>query len=196
MTFSFDTIAAFLDISHPEEFHNDERTRASVAMIFREGQEELELLLIQRSTDESDPWSGNLAFPGGRFKPDEDARRAAERETGEEIGLDLSNARYLGRLPDVHGAHLPLRVSCLVYGLHDETTGLVLNGEVSDTFWIGIDDLAVPERHIISSVSFGGEAFEVPAIYIPRPDTPVLWGLTHRLVMQFLHILRSRDGRG
>jgi hypothetical protein len=33
---------------------------------------------------------------------------------------------------------------------------------------------------------------EVPAIILPRSDTPVLWGITYRLVMQFLEIIQTR----
>ena len=193
MTFTIDDIAGLLDGQLHGE-NTEESATAAVAMIFREGQAELELLLIQRTINDRDPWSGNLAFPGGRVKQDEAPRLAAERETAEEIGLLLEEARFLGRLPDINGTHLPVSVSCFIYGLPaNNPHTMELNYEVQDAFWIGIDELAVPERHIISSVTFGGEAFEMPAIYIPRPDTPVLWGLTYRLVMGFLNILRSQE---
>lgn len=190
MTFSFDDIAGLLEKNFTKQSENP--VTAAVAMVLREGAEELELLLIQRTIDDRDPWSGNLAFPGGRVKPDEAPKLAAERETAEEIGLTLESARFLGRLPDINGSHLPVSVSCFIYGLpEDSSHNLKLNYEVQDAFWIGIDELAVPERHIVSGVTFGGEAFEMPAIYIPRPDTPVLWGLTYRLVMEFLNTLRN-----
>jgi 8-oxo-dGTP pyrophosphatase MutT (NUDIX family) len=191
MTFTLDTIATLLENQPVEHFPGNGRTNASVAMILREGASELELLLIQRSIDERDPWSGNLAFPGGRAMPGEEPRSAAERETAEEIGLDLKEARYLGRLPDVIGSHLPVQVSCHIYGINGAIRELVLNHEVHAGFWIGLDDLAEPQRHVTATVTFGGEAYEVPAIYIPRPDTPVLWGLTYRLVMQFMELLRT-----
>lgn len=190
MTFNFDDITELLAGQIPEET-SDKAVTASVAMVFRKGVEELELLLIQRSIDEKDPWSGNLAFPGGRVKQQEAPRQAAERETLEEIGLSLEKACFLGRLPDINGSHLPVSVSCFIYGLPEEPHPLELNCEVHDAFWIGIDELAVPERHITSTVTFGGESYEMPAIYIPRPDTPVLWGLTYKLVMRFLNTLRS-----
>jgi 8-oxo-dGTP pyrophosphatase MutT (NUDIX family) len=193
MTFTFDDITGLLAGQLYEE-NAEKPVTAAVAMVFREGAEELELLLIQRTIDERDPWSGNLAFPGGRIKQDEAPRLAAERETAEEIGLLLEEARFLGRLPDIKGSHLPVSVSCFIYGVPAENPQkMELNYEVQDAFWIGIDELAVPERHIVSGVTFGGEAFEMPAIYIPRPDTPVLWGLTYRLVMEFLNILRSQE---
>lgn len=192
MTFTFDDITGLFNGQLHEE-DPEKPVTAAVAMVFRESAEELELLLIQRTIDDRDPWSGNLAFPGGRIKQDEAPQLAAERETAEEIGLPLEKARLLGRLPDINGSHLPVSVSCFIYGLPaDHPHTIKLNCEVQDAFWIGIDELAVPERHIISGVTFGGEAFEMPAIYIPRPDTPVLWGLTYRLVMEFFNILRSQ----
>ena len=41
------------------------RKSASVAVIFRNGQEDEEVLLIRRAEREGDPWSGQVAFPGG-----------------------------------------------------------------------------------------------------------------------------------
>jgi hypothetical protein len=38
-------------------------------------------------------------------------------------------------------------------------------------------------------VGFSGRTLEVPAIILPQPDKPVLWGITYRLVMEFLEII-------
>ena len=48
--------------------------RASVALIFRrmENAHE-ELLFIQRARREGDPWSGDMAFPGGRLQPEDES---------------------------------------------------------------------------------------------------------------------------
>ena len=66
---------------------------AAVAAVLRERPGELELLFIRRAEHADDPWSGDLAFPGGRIDP-EDAgpREAAIRETLEELQLDLREA--------------------------------------------------------------------------------------------------------
>ena len=56
-----------------------------------------DLLFIHRVAHDRDPWSGHIAFPGGRIEEeDASSRAAAERETREELGMDLSDATYLG----------------------------------------------------------------------------------------------------
>jgi hypothetical protein len=63
--------------------------------------------------------------------------------------------------------------------------------EVRDVFWIRLSDILDPERHRVATVGFSGRSLDVPAIMLPLPDKPVLWGLTYRLVMQFLEIIQS-----
>lgn len=168
------------------------RTRAAVAMILREVPGDLEILFIERATDERDPWSGHLAFPGGKVEPGEQVRQAAERETQEEIGLDLGAERYLGRISDIIGANLPVRVSCFAYGVVTASLQPVVSSEVRDVFWVKLTDLLRPELHQMTTVGFSGTPLNVPSIVMPHSDKPVLWGLTYRLVMQFLEILQVR----
>jgi len=52
---------------------------AAVAVIFRVGAgDSLELLMIERASYAGDPWSGHVAFPGGRREP-HDAALAEHR---------------------------------------------------------------------------------------------------------------------
>ena len=151
----------------------------------------LKLLFIQRAVHANDPWSGNVAFPGGKVDQGEQPRLAAERETIEEIGFDLGSAVYLGQMPEVRGAYLPVRVSSFVYWMQSAAPELTLNDEVHATFWADLEDLATAERHTVSKVNFGGERFDAPAIQLAWPGSPVLWGLTYRLTMQFLDVMQS-----
>jgi 8-oxo-dGTP pyrophosphatase MutT (NUDIX family) len=160
-------------------------------MIMRELPGDLEILFIERATDVRDPWSGHLAFPGGKVEQGEQARQAAERETREEIGLVLESELYLGRMADIIGANLPVRVSCFAYAAVSTAINPVVNREVRDVFWARLSDIRDPERHQMATVGFSGRSLEVPAIILPQPDKPVLWGITYRLVMQFLEIIHS-----
>ncbi len=164
-------------------------TLTAVALVIRRGQEGPELLFIERATHEDDPWSGNIGFPGGKQENnDADLRQTAERETLEELGLDLQRAEAVGRLSDIVGAHLPVRVTCFVYILHD-LPHLTLNGEIRDVFWVPLALLCEEARQVSAEVRFAGEALQAPAILLPHAEKPVLWGITFRLVRQFLEIL-------
>ncbi|HEX9079779.1 MAG TPA: CoA pyrophosphatase [Desulfuromonadaceae bacterium] len=196
MLLPFDRVAELLARLRPDRPPFDDRTRAAVAMILRHAADDMEMLFIERAAAERDPWSGNLAFPGGKVEPGEEPHQAAVRETLEEVGLDLGAARFMGRLADIAGAHLPVRVSCFVYGLQGVDATPVLNGEVYDAFWVGLDDLTAAERHVIAPVRFAEEGFDVPAIRLPQQGKPVLWGLTYRLTMQFLELMGAAPGGG
>ena len=60
-----------------------------------------EVLFIKRASRDGDPWSGHVAFPGGKNEGESDMQCAA-RETLEEVGLDLAAGQhlFLGRLDD------------------------------------------------------------------------------------------------
>lgn len=188
MVLSFEIISTLLAGQQLAQAPVDSRVPAAVAMILRQGAVDVEMLFIERAAHENDPWSGNLAFPGGKVEEGENPLQAAKRETLEEIGFDLENASYLGRLPDISTTNLPVLVSCFVYGVSGTDMVTVLSDEVSDLFWVGLDDLLAAQRHVTTTVSFADREFEVPAIRLPKPGKPLLWGLTYRMVMMFLEM--------
>jgi 8-oxo-dGTP pyrophosphatase MutT (NUDIX family) len=133
---TFDDVEKALARREPELLSCDNGTRAAVALILRQVPSGMQVLFIERASHDNDPWSGHIGFPGGKVEGiDQNPRMAAERETREEIGLDLREARRLGRLSEVAGATLPIRVSCFVYGI-DRAGPLQLNEEVKDVFWV------------------------------------------------------------
>jgi 8-oxo-dGTP pyrophosphatase MutT (NUDIX family) len=186
-------VAEHFSRHQPIKKYIDGRTRASVAMILRETSDDLEILFIERATDERDPWSGHLAFPGGKVESGEQARQAAERETQEEIGIQLGAERYLGRMSDIVGANLPVRVSCFAYAAVSAELHPAVSREVHDVFWVSLSDLRDPGRHQMATVGFSDRILTVPAIVLPQPDKPVLWGITYRLVLQFLGIIQCEN---
>lgn len=173
----------------------DDCKPAAVALILRQTGDIQELLFIERAHHPNDPWSGNIGFPGGRRDAvDETLRHTAERETMEEVGIDLSGACYLGRLSDIVGANLPVRVSCFVYGLAEQVEPTV-SPEVHDVFWFALHELVAPQRQLTAQVSFGGKLLKAPAIDLGLPGKALLWGITYRLVNQFREVLESGEER-
>ncbi len=168
---------------------------AAVAMILRETAAGTEMLFIERARHPNDPWSGDLGFPGGKIEPGDDgAKSAAERETLEEVGLDLSQARWLGRLDDLCGAHLPLVVSCFAYAVSPAAQPR-RNSEVNAVYWIDLEPLFDFSRHIETRVIFRSQVLMRPAIDLLGPGRTVLWGITYRLVRQLQDRLSERPFR-
>ena len=82
------------------------KRRAAVAILLRDDAVRgCEVLYIRRATSRADPWSGHVAFPGGkRDEGDSSDKQTAVREVAEEIGLDLRDEggpfSFLGQLDD------------------------------------------------------------------------------------------------
>lgn len=159
---------------------------AVVAMLLREARHGLEMLLIERARHPADPWSGQIALPGGRREPgDADLDAAARREVREEVNVDLGSARLLSRLDDqpgrLRGRDIGLTVSCLVYAAPAKIRPRP-NEEVSRLLWTPLSDLVSPERRTTFQVPYRREPY--PAIRLR--EGPFLWGLTLRFVNDFL----------
>lgn len=169
----------------------DEPARAAVAAILREGPHGAEVLLIQRSHREGDPWSGHMAFPGGRQEPhDVDALATAVRETREEIGLDLAaHGEVVGRLDDLsamaRGRRAGLVVSPFVFVLH-AAPELVLSDEVDAVLWAPIEPMR--SGSTATTFEYSGPEFrlDLPGF---RVQSSVVWGLTHRMLTNLFHLL-------
>jgi 8-oxo-dGTP pyrophosphatase MutT (NUDIX family) len=164
---------------------------AAVAMVLTESRAGAEVLFIERARFSGDPWSGHMAFPGGRVEPnDPSGRAAAERETLEEVGLSLADAELLGRLDDKKGnprTNPELVISAFVY--HAKSPGdLAINHEVQDAFWFPLDGLLDRARHV--QYTAHGE-FEFPGILVGEPDRHVVWGLTYSFLETFFSLLGS-----
>ena len=71
--------------------------RASVAIVLAGDSDACSVCFVERARRDGDPWSGDVAFPGGWAKHEaESLREAAMRETHEEIGLSLADANHVG----------------------------------------------------------------------------------------------------
>ena len=167
---------------------------AAVAAILRETDSGLELLFIERARHPGDPWSGDLAFPGGRLEEvAKGPRAAAERETLEEISLDLSGAESLGRLSDLTTSDEQIVIAAFVYCLGDIGKSgdppLQLSSEVANAFWFPVSALLDPERQARQTFESRGTHRIYAPIDLLGPGRPVLWGVTHRLVSRILQRL-------
>ncbi|WP_081849497.1 NUDIX hydrolase [Marinobacter nitratireducens] len=164
-------------------------TRASVALIYRQREDgRQDLLFIQRAHRAGDPWSGDMAFPGGRMQPDDSSpRAAAERETLEETGIDLArHGRFRARLSDLitrhHSRWRPMIVTPYVYEWSGPQT-MTLNHEVENTVWVPMDYLAASENQGTLTWSTPLGALHLPCC---RYQGYCIWGLSYSMLQELL----------
>ncbi|HEY8468092.1 MAG TPA: CoA pyrophosphatase, partial [Longimicrobiales bacterium] len=163
---------------------------AAVALLLRP-RDTLELLLIKRAEHEADPWSGHIALPGGRrHAEDADLIATAVRETAEETAIQLGRAGWLlGALDEVEPRTPrlpPLAIAPFVFGVDPETTAVPDPREVDAALWVPLDALRDPGAVSEILIELGdGQRRSYPSL---RYGEHVIWGLTHRILTQFLAI--------
>lgn len=166
---------------------------AAVALLVRP-RATLELLLIRRAELHGDPWSGHVALPGGRRDPDDrDLLATAWREAEEEVGVPLHRVgTFVGALDEITPSTPllpPIVIAPFVVAVPPGTRAEPDAREVQAAIWVPAD--ALRETSALSEVR------------IDLPDGPgafpslvygdyVIWGLTYRILCQFLDIA---DGR-
>ena len=165
--------------------------RAAVAVILRETRQGTEVLLAERAHRHGDPWSGDMALPGGRMDAADEASasRAACRETAEEVGLCIRRDDGIGRLSDRitldHRRRAPMVVSPFVYRL-DRMQSPTLNHEIAASRWLPLAWLDEPAHR-------GVLHWRVGRVTLPMPcydcgDGQRLWGLTLRMLDELLEL--------
>jgi 8-oxo-dGTP pyrophosphatase MutT (NUDIX family) len=173
----------------PREVRQPDAAQAAVALIAVSSDAGLELLIIRRSVRLGDPWSGQMALPGGRREAvDSSLRETAIRETAEEIGVHLERKAMLGQLDDLHPTTQllpPIVVRPFAFGL-SKRPRISANTEVDLHLWAPVRQLRDSER--IVDVQVRGSAMSVPAFLV---DPHVIWGMTHRIIKPFLDLVNT-----
>jgi 8-oxo-dGTP pyrophosphatase MutT (NUDIX family) len=194
-----DKIRAAIERHQPKQLPRSKEFKvAAVAAIVHGGPDGVSLLFIHRAEDPEDPWSGHMAFPGGRVSDaDGSPRSAAVRETREEVGLDLETAgSYLGRLSDVaavgRGRPLSLVIEPFVYAI-DHRPRLEPNHEVADIVWVPLDFLLDRSNRSTVPWQHGGVSLQLPCY---RYRDHVIWGLTFGMVDEIVTLIEGGAGPG
>jgi len=164
-------------------YTNEREAEAAVALLLRVVGQRIEALFVKRVTSPTDPWSGQIALPGGRREAtDENLRQTVVREIYEETGVNLLHGcRFLGAMQIQNSAMKPkIRVLPFVILLESDQSITLSKKELEWFVWIPLDELASHRRTV--NFSFGS----FPA-YVVRES--VIWGLTYRIVESLLHAL-------
>jgi 8-oxo-dGTP pyrophosphatase MutT (NUDIX family) len=182
---TWDDVRRALASRPPEPVTPALASRAAVALILRDGEAGIELLFIRRAEHPQDPWSGQMAFPGGRAEAgDADLLATATRETAEEIGLDLArDAEPLGALDEVRAmARMrPMDLTILPFVFRLATpANPTLSAEVKSVHWLPLAALLGADLRSTMDYVHEGTSLRFPCV---RVDEVVIWGLTYRMLL-------------
>lgn len=148
---------------------------AAVAVVTKAGPH---VLVVKRAVREDDPWSGQIAFPGGRWKTgDRSLLETALRELEEETGMPSDAVEVLGPMKPVSPANMPTLKVLPFLLLHLCETALKPGAEVEKVFWLPLKQLE-KGNFTVYSRSLGRELTTVGYRY----RSEVIWGMTARLL--------------
>jgi 8-oxo-dGTP pyrophosphatase MutT (NUDIX family) len=165
--------------------------RSAVAVILRELNGQIEVLMIKRADREGDPWSGHMAFPGGRMdRGDITGLRTAIRETEEETGIYLEKAGHcIGRLSDIvsrpHSGRQPMVVTPYAFRLHTAVS-IEPNHEVAEAVWIPLSFLMDPEERQTMVWGNGKLTLTLPCYFFGKRR---IWGMSLKMLDELLGLI-------
>ncbi len=144
------------------------------------------LLLVRRSERSGDPWSGQMALPGGRREGEEDLLFTAIRETAEEVGLILPPEALVGVLDDMAPRTPvlpPIAVRPYVFRLERRPQLGNISEEIAAAHWLPLTTLLNDEFYANVDVVVRSQPMRVPAF---RLEEGTVWGMTERILSDLL----------
>ena len=165
---------------------------AAVALVLRTTPNDgVELLLIERASRAGDPWSGQIALPGGRHAAaDRTLECTAVRETREETGLDLHRqGEVIGALSEIR-PRTPLLPPVIVRPFVATVAAcatVATSDEVASHFWVSLDALFAPQASRTAELLVNGIRIHSDAIH---HEGHVIWGMTERILRDFEAVTR------
>lgn len=187
---SIDDIRAALARQTPGRLDADSMY-AAVALVLAGRGPGLDLCVIRRADKPGDPWSGHLAFPGGRRAPDDaDPYATAERETAEEVGLRLRVGQRQGGLAPLFirlgGSGRSLHLFAAVYHLDSTRPPVTLNEEVAAAYWMPLAHAWDVRNAARLRLPSAAAVLSYPAI---RFRDQMLWGISLRVLTLFSDVV-------
>lgn len=159
----------------------EQNATAAVAVLLCPDKKGAAILFVKRVENLKDPWSGQIAFPGGkRDTTDKTLKDTIIRETAEEVGIDIGTCQILGVLPALHSVPRPdMKVLPFVIFCEHKPEVVLNKRELEAFVWVPLKDLIKSE----GVYTFGLSRF--PAYII---GDYVVWGLTYRILQHFFRV--------
>ena len=142
------------------------------------------ILTVRR--DDLRTHAGQIAFPGGRIDPGEDAIAAALREASEEIGLDPAEVETIAALSPYRTV-TDYAVTPVIGVIRPDLPLEPHEREVADWFEVPLAHLLDPARHRLHSALFRGAQ---RTYYEIEWEGRRIWGATAAMLVNLARRLR------
>jgi 8-oxo-dGTP pyrophosphatase MutT (NUDIX family) len=131
--------------------------------------------------------TGQVAFPGGRLEPGEDALAGALREAHEEIGLDPGEVEVLGQLAPLATVSSGSRITPFVGAVARRPRLSPNPAEVARIFDVSLADL-------LNDEVYREERWDLPGqddrpMHFFEIDGETVWGATARILTELLELV-------
>jgi 8-oxo-dGTP pyrophosphatase MutT (NUDIX family) len=188
-------MASIPDISPPlleycaqKKWYRHLAQRAGVSIILATKNQQTCLLMMQRATHADDPWSGQMAFPGGKQDGgDPSITATALRESYEEMGIPADSIIRIGRLSDIlarpyRAMKRPMVVSPLIFKQRHNFTPQ-LNHEVADFVWIPLSFFLDSRNRESMKIEKAGLEHDLPCYTFKGKR---VWGLSLMMIDELI----------
>lgn len=144
-------------------------------------------VLLTRRTDHLDHHPGQISFPGGRIEPEDPTPEAAAiREAEEEVGLDASHVKIIGRL-DQYIVRTGFSVMPVVGLVDPNYTAAPDTFEVAEVFEVPLAFLLDAGNHRRDHRIFKGSKRE---FYAMQYRDYYIWGATAGMLVNLYDVLK------
>ena len=150
---------------------------------------ETTILSIQKADHEGYPWRDDVALPGGRIEPDDrDPTEAALRELHEELGIHPSAVEVLGNLGHFQTYNSKADLEVIVARWISRSALHIDPREISQVLELPVEALVDFHKH--AGFRLRAENDIGDALIYELPDARI-WGVTARILHEFLELLRE-----
>ncbi len=144
-------------------------------------------ILLTKRTGTLSSHAGQVAFPGGRIDPGEDALTAALREAREEVGLPADLVEVTGQLPD-YSTGSGFRITPIIGLLAPGFVPVPSAAEVEEVFELPLSVLLDPNAPELRRTRWKGRDRE---FWVWPHTRHYIWGATAAILVHLAHRLRA-----
>jgi 8-oxo-dGTP pyrophosphatase MutT (NUDIX family) len=161
-----------------------QEANAAVGLILIQVQQDFKILFVKRVERLSDPWSGQIAFPGGKKETkDSNLKDTVIRETFEETNIKLDEDNLIGVLEAIDSGHFSnIKILPFISLLKGPQIIKLNKKELDNYFWYSYKKI-LNNRSLVEINSKKEPAYIL--------GDKIVWGITYKILREFCEIIEK-----